>query len=183
VVKPDFEGAIHAANVSFLRSFAVEVMGYDHPEYRAVKARVKAAITGKRVHFLEHLAHDPARMEEHDRVFRSSLTQLGKRAISKARYVPALPAAPIRPTPLPSATPALPSHPDQPLAVPRALTQTARSPAPGSRLTFTPAQPGPAAGCRCPAAAPPGAANRRPAAWPCLPSDQHSAWDTKLAAA
>jgi len=60
VIKPDFEGAIHAANGSFLRSFAVEVMGYDHPEYRAAKARVKAAITSKPVHFLEHLAHDPA---------------------------------------------------------------------------------------------------------------------------
>ncbi len=35
MIKPDFEGAIHAANGSFLRSFAVEVMGCDRPEYRA----------------------------------------------------------------------------------------------------------------------------------------------------
>ncbi len=66
VIKPDFEGTIHAAGGGFLRSFAVEVMGYDHPEYRAVKARVKTAITGKRVHYLEHLAHGPAKMAEHD---------------------------------------------------------------------------------------------------------------------
>jgi len=75
VVKPDFEGTIHAAGGGFLCSFAVEVMGYGRPEYRA-------AITGKRVHFLEHLAQDPAGMEEHDRTFRSSLTQLGQRALS-----------------------------------------------------------------------------------------------------
>ncbi len=53
VIKPKFEGLIHTTNRSFLLSFAVEVMGYDHPEYRAAKARVKATITGKRVHFLE----------------------------------------------------------------------------------------------------------------------------------
>jgi hypothetical protein len=144
VIKPDFEGAIHAADGRFLRSFAVEVMSYDHPEYRAAKARVEAAITGKRVHFLEHLAHDLARMEEHDLAFRSSLTQLGRRAISKARDVPALPAAPIRPTLPPAAIPALLDRPVQPLAVPRALMPTASSPAPACRPTLTPGQPGPA---------------------------------------
>jgi len=49
-------------------------------------------------------------MEEHDRAFRSSLTQLGRRAISKARDVPALPAAPIRPIPLLSAVSAPPNR-------------------------------------------------------------------------
>ncbi len=150
VIKPDFEGAIQAANGGFLRSFAVEVMGYDHPEYRAGKVRVKAAITGKRVHFLEHLAHDPARMEEHDRTFRSSLTQLGRRAISKARDVPALPAAPIRPTLMPTATPAMPNRPIQPLAVPRTLMPMANSPAPARCPTLTPGQPEPARAAAAP---------------------------------
>lgn len=39
--------------------------------------RVKTAITGKRVFYLEHLAHDSVRVEENDRAFRSSLTQFG----------------------------------------------------------------------------------------------------------
>ncbi len=142
VVKPDFEGTIHAAGGGFLRSFAVEVMGYDHPEYRAVKARVRAAITGKRVHFLEHLAHDPASLEEHDRAFRPSLTQLGQRAISKVRDMPAHLTPPILPTLSPAAARAIPNHPDQPLAVPRAFTQATSSPAPGSRLAPMPGQPG-----------------------------------------
>lgn len=187
VIKPDFEGAIHAANGSFLRSFAVEVMGYDRPEYCAVKARVKAAITGKRVFYLEHLAHDPARVEEHDRAFRSSLTQLGRRAISKARDVPALPAAPIRPTPLLSAAPAppaMPNRPDQSQAVLRAFMQTASVLASAGRPANHARPARACAGRRGPAAVPQGAAaNTCPAAWPCLPSDQHSAWDTKLAAA
>jgi len=145
VIKPDFEGAIHAANGSFLRSFAVEVMGYNHPEYRAAKVRMKAAITGKRVFYLEHLAHDPAGMEEHDRAFRSSLTQLCRRAISKARDMPALPMPPILPTLSPAAARAIPNHLDQFLAaVPRAFTQATGNPAPGSRLAPTPVQPGPA---------------------------------------
>jgi hypothetical protein len=144
VVKPDFEGTIHAAGGGFLRSFAVEVMGYDRPEYRAAKARVKAAITGKRVHFLEHLAHDPAVMEEHDRAFRSSLAQLGERAVSKARDMPARPMPPTLPTLSPAAARAIPNHLDQPLAVPRASTRAISSPAPGSCLAPTPVQPGPA---------------------------------------
>ena len=144
VVKPDFEGAVHAADGSFLRSFAVELMGYDHPEYRAVKVRVRAAITGKRVHFLEHLAHDPARLEEHDHTFRSSLTRFGRRAISKARDVPALPVTPIRLTLLPTTTPAMPNRPIQPLAGPRTLMPMANSPAPARCSTPTLGQPGPA---------------------------------------
>jgi hypothetical protein len=144
VIKPGFEGTIHAANGSFLRFFAVEVMGYDHPEYRAAKARVKAAITGKRVHFLEHLAHDPAGMAENDRAFRSSLAQLGERAVSKARDMPARPMPPTLPTLSPAAARAIPNHPDQPLAVPRAFTQATSSPAAGSRLAPVPVQLGPA---------------------------------------
>ncbi len=144
VVKPDFEGTIHAAGGGFLRSFAVEVMGYDRPEYRAAKVRVKAAITGKRVFYLEHLAHDPAGMEEHDRAFRSSLAQLGERAVSKARDMPARLTPPILPTLSPAAARAIPNHPDQLLAVPRAFTQATGSPASGSRLAPTPVQPGPA---------------------------------------
>jgi len=144
VIKPDFEGTIHAAGGGFLRSFAVEVMGYDRPEYRAAKARVRAAVIGKRVHYLEHLAHDPAKMAEHDRAFRSSLTQLGQRAISKARDVPALPSAPICPTLLSAATPTVPNRPIQPLAVPRAFIPMANSPAPARCSTPTLGQPGPA---------------------------------------
>ena len=144
VTKQHFEGAIHAANGGFLRSFAVEVMGYDHPEYRAAKARVTATITGKRVHYLEHLAHDPAGMEEHDRAFRSSLAQLGERAVSKARYMPARPMLPTLPTLSPVAARAIPNHPDQPLAVPRAFMQATSSPAPGRRLAPVLVQPGPA---------------------------------------
>jgi len=144
VVKPDFEGTIHAAGGGFLRSFAVEVMGYDHPEYRAVKARVRAAITGKRVHYLEHLAHDPASLEEHDRTFRSSLAHLGERAISKARDMPARLTPPIVSPLSLAAARAIPNRPDQPLAVPRAFTQATSSSAPGSRLAPAPVQPGPA---------------------------------------
>jgi len=145
VIKPDFEGTIHAAQGGFLRSFAVEVMGYDHAEYRATKARVREAITGKRTFYLEHLAHDPVRMEEHDRAFRSSLAQLGKRAISKARDMPARLTPPIFPILPLAAARATPNHPDQPLAVPRAVTQAApSSPASGSRLAPAPVQPGPA---------------------------------------
>jgi anti-sigma factor RsiW len=106
--------------------------------------RVKAAITGKRTHFLEHLAHDPARLEEHDRAFRSSLAQLGERAVSKARDVPARPMPPTLPTLSPAAVRAIPNRPDQPLAVQRAFAQATGSPASGSRLAPTAVQPGPA---------------------------------------
>jgi hypothetical protein len=94
-------------------------------------------------------------MEEHDRAFWSSLTQLGRRAISKARDVPALPAAPIRPIPLLSAVSAPPNRPIQPLLVPRAPTPTASSPALACLPTLTPGQPGPA---RAADALPPGPA-------------------------
>ena len=145
VVKPDFEGTIHAAGGGFLRSFAVEVMGYDRPEYRAAKARMRAAITGKRVHYLEHLAHDPAKMREHDRAFGLSLKQLGERAISKAREMPARPALPIPPTLPPATTLITPNPPGQPLPVPRAFAQAAAgNPALGRGVTAPPGQPGPA---------------------------------------
>jgi len=112
--------------------------------------RVKAATIGKRVHFLEHLAHDAAGMEEHDRTFRSSLTQLGRRAISKARDVPALPAAPIRPTLLPSEKPVTPDRPDQTQAVLRAFVQTASVLASAARSMPTPGQPGPTRAAEAP---------------------------------
>ncbi len=170
VVKPDFEGTIHAAGGGFLRSFAVEVMGYDHPEYRAVKARVKAAITGRRVHYLEHLAHDPARLEEHDRAFRSSLAQFGRRAISKARDMPARLAPPVVSGPAPATTP---GTPNQSLAVSRALTQAPSSPMPESHLTSLPGQlPGPAHTVPPPAALLPGPAYPRTSAGPETPSSQ-----------
>lgn len=95
VIKPDFEGIIRTAKGDFLRSFAVEVMGYDDAEYRATKAQVREAITGKRTFYLEHLAHDPAHQDEHDYDFRRVLKKLGDLATVKANALPAHHAAPI----------------------------------------------------------------------------------------
>jgi len=114
--------------------------------------------------------------------FRSSLTQLGRWAISKAQDVPALLAAPIRPTPLPAATSVLPDHPDQPLASPARAYADGQQP--GSRRPpdahARPARTSLSRGC--PAAAPPGAVSRHSTGWPCLPSDRRRVWNAKLAA-
>jgi len=41
VVKPDFEGKVFAADGRFIRSFVVEVMGFDQAVYRAKKQHLK----------------------------------------------------------------------------------------------------------------------------------------------
>jgi len=40
-VKPDFEGKVFAADGRFVRSFVVEVMGFDQAVYRAKKQHLK----------------------------------------------------------------------------------------------------------------------------------------------
>lgn len=151
VVKPDFEGAIHAAHGGFLRSFAVEVMGYDHAEYRAAKARIREAVTGKGTCCLEHLAHDRAKKAEHDRDFGRALARLGRRAIDKAQGLPRHPPAPTQPA-------AAPRPPDPPVAVPpgEVLLPRPRLPAlstpipPETTMLLHPARPRPAAEQRAP---------------------------------
>jgi len=56
VVKPDFEGKVFAADGRFVRSFVVEVMGFDQAVYRAKKQHLKEILTHKPGRYLEHLA-------------------------------------------------------------------------------------------------------------------------------
>jgi len=41
VVKPDFEGKVFAADGRFVRSFMVEIMGFDQAVYRDKKQQLK----------------------------------------------------------------------------------------------------------------------------------------------
>ena len=82
VVKPDFEGTIHAiAGQRFLRSFVAETMGFDTPDYKANKARLKQILTNKPGYYLEHVAHGGAAQAGHDLRFRKDLLAFGKLAI------------------------------------------------------------------------------------------------------
>ena len=87
VIKPDFEGTIHTAAGAWVRSFVVECKGFDHDEYRAAKVRLKAVLTAKGAYYLDHLAFDPQRAEEHDRRFIHDLARLGEWAINKGATV------------------------------------------------------------------------------------------------
>ena len=83
VVKPDFEGTIHTAAGAWVRSFAAECKGFDHAEYRAIKAWLKSVIQAKRTYYLDHLAYDPRHTAEHDMNFARDLARLGGWAINK----------------------------------------------------------------------------------------------------
>ncbi len=79
VVKPDFEGTVHAiAGHRFLRTFVVETLGFDTIEYRARKVRLKQILTGKPGCYLEHAAHGGAAQAGNDVQFRKDLLAFGK---------------------------------------------------------------------------------------------------------
>ncbi len=82
VVKPDFEGTVHAvAGHRFLRTFVTETMGLDTPEYWARKARLKQILTRKPGCYLEHVAHGGAAQAGHDVRSRKDLFAFGKLVI------------------------------------------------------------------------------------------------------
>jgi len=82
LVKPDFEGTVHAiAGHRFLRSFVVETLGLDTAEYRAKKARLKQILTGKPGCYLEHVAHGGAAQVGNDVRFRKDLLAFGRLAM------------------------------------------------------------------------------------------------------
>ena len=82
VVKPDFEGTVHAiAGHRFLRSFVVETMGLDTLEYEARKARLKQILTRKPGRYLEHGAHGGAAQAGCDARFRKDLFAFGQLVI------------------------------------------------------------------------------------------------------
>ncbi len=79
VVKPDFEGTVHAvAGHRFLRTFVTETMGFDTDEYQAKKVRLKRILTGKPGCYLEHIAHGGAAQAGNDMRFRKDLLAFGK---------------------------------------------------------------------------------------------------------
>lgn len=85
MVKPDFEGRIRAADGQFVRSFVVEVIGYDHAAYRRTKDRLRTIFRNKRMQLIEHAAHDGVALAEGDRSFKRDLKRLGDQAIERAR--------------------------------------------------------------------------------------------------
>ena len=79
VVKPDFEGTVHAAEGQrFLRTFVAETMGFDTDNYRANKARLKQILTGKPGYYLEHVAHGGAAQAGNDVRFHKDLLAFGR---------------------------------------------------------------------------------------------------------
>ncbi len=79
VVKPDFEGTVHAIDGQrFLRSFVIETMGMDTDEYRANKVRLKQILTRKPGFYLEHVAYGGAEQAGRDARFRKDLLAFGK---------------------------------------------------------------------------------------------------------
>lgn len=79
VVKPDFEGTVHAiAGHRFLRSFVTETMGLDTTEYNARKARLKQILTRRPGFYLEHVAHGGAAQADCDAWFRKGLFAFGR---------------------------------------------------------------------------------------------------------
>jgi len=82
VVKPDFEGTVHAiAGRRFLRSFVVETMGIDTAEYHGRKIRLKQILTRKPGCYLEHVAHGGAAQDGNDAQFRKDLLAFGNRVM------------------------------------------------------------------------------------------------------
>ena len=79
VVKPDFEGTVHAmAGQRFLRSFVIETMGIDTDEYRANKVRLRQILTRKPGFYLEHVAYGGAEQAGRDARFRKDLFAFGQ---------------------------------------------------------------------------------------------------------
>lgn len=84
VVKPDFEGTIHAVDGhKFIRSLVVETMGIDTEDYRAKKKRLKEILTSKPGQYLEHRAYDGAMQADNDRRFRQDLFEFGTRIMER----------------------------------------------------------------------------------------------------
>lgn len=121
VVKPDFEGTVRTATGVFLRSFVIEVKGFDHAEYRRAKARLERAVRDKRVHYVEHLAHGGVPEAEGDLRLRRDLVRLGRWAAAKA----AAPPSPASVAPPPTRPDADRGHPHS--LPPAAPTSTAAS--------------------------------------------------------
>lgn len=79
MVKPDFEGTVHAIDGQrFLRSFVIETMGIDTDEYRANKVRLKQILMRKPGFYLEHVAHGGAEQAGRDARFRKDLFAFGQ---------------------------------------------------------------------------------------------------------
>ena len=82
VVKPDFEGTVHAmARHRFVRSFVAETLGFDTAEYNANKDRLRQILTRKPGFYLEHVAHGGTAQADHDARFRKDLFAFGKLVI------------------------------------------------------------------------------------------------------
>ena len=82
VVKPDFEGTVHAmAGHRFLRSFVVETMGFDTADYQANKDRLRQILTRRPGFYLEHVAHGGAAQADCDARFRKDLLAFGRLVI------------------------------------------------------------------------------------------------------
>lgn len=142
VVKPDFEGVIRSDAGAFVRSFVVEVMGYDHGEYRVRKDRLKKVVLDKRVGYIEHLAHDEAASTRNDRKLVLDLAEFGKRSIESFKTKPSGPpaVAPVLTPPQP-----VPERVKAPFVTPRAETRAMApdppnlpSAAPSPRLVSSP---------------------------------------------
>jgi len=79
VVKPDFEGTVHAiARHRFLRTFVIETIGFDTSEYQARKVCRKQILTGKLGCYLEHVAHGGVAQASNDVQFRKELLAFGR---------------------------------------------------------------------------------------------------------
>lgn len=91
VVKPDFEGTIHAVDRhKFIRSLVVETMGIDTADYRAKKKRLKEILTSKPGRYLEHQAYDGAMQADNDQRFRQDLFEFGTRLMGRQPRRPPL---------------------------------------------------------------------------------------------
>ncbi len=109
MVKPDFEGTVHAmAGHCFLRSFVTETMGFCTLEYKTKKDRLKQILRRKPGFYLEHVAHGGAAQADCDARFRKDLFAFGrlvmqadkrKTAQPPRAAIPAVAASPSRPRP------------------------------------------------------------------------------------
>lgn len=84
VVKPDFEGTIRTPSGTFIRSFVVEVMGFNDDEYLKRKERLERIVKGKGTWWIEHPAHRGILESEGDTSLGRGLTQLGRWAARRA---------------------------------------------------------------------------------------------------
>ena len=114
VVKPDFRGVIQTSSGAFIRSFVVEVMGFDHDEYVKQKKRLKGIVKGKDAWWIEHPAHRGIPEAEGDTSLRQDLLRLGQWAAAEANTLRPPPAPPL-PNPTPPDPPLLDPTPPDPL--------------------------------------------------------------------